>query len=287
MDRKHVKILGIKVSSTRTSSVLREVVVSIKKHKKFYIVTPNPEQVLQAQEDSEYASILNNADIALCDGVGLAAAYRFLSLPKSDNPIVTPILYFAQGLGVGFSIIFDRNWLTRDLQVLKGREMFIDLIKLANKKRWRVHLLGGWDKVAERTKLELEKNYKNLFLSAGTGPVLKDDGTPENDKERKVEKEVIQKINELKPHLLFIGFRSPVQEKWLVRWFKKLDIGGAMVVGGTFNYFSGKSKLPPVWVSDIGFEWLWRLITGSQRKERVLRAFLNFPLKVFSYKISK
>lgn len=282
---KQVEILGIKVDSTSKEGVLREIQSRLAKKHKFYIVTPNPEQVVMAQEDDVFLKVLNSADLSLPDGIGLVAAHKFLSLPATSSRLLNPFLCFTQGLGVGFSVIFDQKWLTSDFTPLRGREIFMELVKIANKKRWKIFLLGGWDKVAERTKLVLEKNYKTVKIKAGTGPVLDDNGTPITDKEEVIEKEIVKEINQFDPDLLFVGFRAPSQEKWLHKWLQDLSIGGGMVVGGTFNYVSGKYKSPPSFIANMGFEWLWRLFTGSQKKERVIKAFPKFPLKIFWQKL--
>ena len=87
--------------------------------------------------------------------------------------------------------------------------------------------------------------------------------------------------------MLFVGLRCPAQEKWVSRNIKNgIDIGGAMVVGRTFEYYSREAKEAPGWMSSIGLEWLWRLFSGSTSLKRILIAFPGFPLKVFWDKFS-
>ena len=62
------------VSSTSTSSVLEKLTIFVKKGKMKLIVTVNPEFVMLAQDDSEFKKILNSADLAIADGVGLKLA---------------------------------------------------------------------------------------------------------------------------------------------------------------------------------------------------------------------
>ena len=63
------------VSSTSTSSVLEKIDdFLLKKGKMKLIVTVNPEFVMLAQDDSEFKKILNSADLAIADGVGLKLA---------------------------------------------------------------------------------------------------------------------------------------------------------------------------------------------------------------------
>ncbi|KKQ85368.1 MAG: Glycosyl transferase, WecB/TagA/CpsF family [Candidatus Woesebacteria bacterium GW2011_GWB1_38_8] len=280
-----VKILSVRIDSTSTERVLRFIRVSLENSKKFFIFTPNPEQILRAQTDEVYAKILNSADISLPDGIGLIAAYKFLHLPTTHNLLLKPILYFAQGLGVGFSILFDRKWLTKELKVIRGRDFFIKLVELANKEKWGVFLLGDSLDSAKKAKIALEKNYLNIKLYEARGPDLDDDANLRTIKDESVHIDAMKRINKAAPQLLIIGFRAPVQEKWLYRYLPQLNIGGAMVVGGTFDYISGRKPLPPAWIADTGLEWLWRLLKGDQKAKRIINAFPKFALKIYLTKL--
>ena len=290
--RRQVDIFGVKIDSSSTSSLLRFVRSRLSKfpsesdkNEKFYIVTLNPEQVMRAQTDPVFADILNSSDLAIPDGIGLVAAHKFLTLPRTRSIFLRPFLYFAQGLGVGFSVLFDRKWLESDLKSLQGRIIFMDLIQLANEKGWKVILIGDKNKSAQKAVTALSKNYKKVHLIGMEGPNLDEDANPKSEKDIEIEKKAVEKIQQEKPHLLFVGFGAPKQEKWLYRWYDKLQIGGAMVVGGTFDYISGKTKFPPMWIANLGLEWLWRLLTGSQKWERIKIAVIDFPLKIFWAKL--
>lgn len=284
--RKYVNILDVRIDSTSVSSLLRKITIDIAKSKKFYVVTPNPEQVMLAGADPDFKIILNNADISIPDGIGLIAAYRFLNLPRPTDLITRFGILLIQGLGVGFSIIFDRNWLEKDLKVIRGRELFLELISLANKNGWKVFFLGGENGEANGTKKVLERNYKNIKIEASGLPTIMTNGYAKTKDGTDEELRVIEKINHFSPDILFIGMSAPRQEKWMYRYFSMLNIGGAMMVGGTFRYLSGQVKLPPKFIADTGLEWLWRLLTGSQKSKRVTTAVWKFPLTVFLYKLN-
>jgi N-acetylglucosaminyldiphosphoundecaprenol N-acetyl-beta-D-mannosaminyltransferase len=280
LSKSKVKLLGVRINSTPKIRLLRSVRANIYENRKFTIVTPNPEILMLAQKDRQLASILNSADIALPDAIGVVAANKFLTLqPPKNTTLRLPVL-IVQGLVVGVSVIFNQKWLCSELKVIKGREMFLELIKLANKRQWRVFFLGGRGTCKKAAEV-LRRNYKKVKIGYSDGPILNKDGTPLTSEDERIERDVIGQINNFKPHLLFIGFGAPKQEKWMYRWFPKLNIGGAMVVGGTFDYISGKTKLPPKWLENVGLEWFWRLVTGSQKIRRILIAFPTFPLKVF------
>jgi N-acetylglucosaminyldiphosphoundecaprenol N-acetyl-beta-D-mannosaminyltransferase len=252
--RKQGKILSVGLNSTSTSSVLSFVRDSLARGYKFSISTPNPEIVLQAQDDLNLLKALEAADLAIPDGVGLTYAARFLGQPV--------------------------------INLIKGRELFIELIKLANKKGWKVFLLGGGTGVAKGAAINLRKNFKRVRIAFFQGPTINKEAQPETVEDISKEKDAIAQVNEFKPQLLFVAFGAPKQEKWVYNNLPKLDVGGAMVVGGTLAYIAGRAHLPPKWARK-NFEWLWRLVSQPSRFPRILRATVVFPWKVFLSKVKK
>ena len=285
---KQANILSIKLSSTSRTRALRFVRGRLRifdknaaKNAKFLIVTPNPEIVMRAQKDKDLTRILNTANLSLPDGIGLAAAHKFMTLYSPKWKILRAPVLLIQGFVVGLAVLVNDRWLTKDLNIIKGREFFLELMKLANKKSWRVFLLGGEGGVAEKTAKNLRKSLKKVVLESAEGPTLNNNAVPVSKKDVKLEKDVIKKINKLKPHLLFVALGAPKQEKWLDKWMKDLSIRGAMVVGGTFNYMAKKTALPPKSMEKLGLEWLWRLITQPERAKRIFKACPVFPLTVY------
>lgn len=284
--RKDGKILNVGLNSTSKVRVLAFVRDSLAHKAKFSIVTPNPELVLLAERDVSLVKSLQKASLAIPDGIGLAQAARFLSLAAPRNPFLRIPVCFIQGLWVGLATFIDRDWLLDFLPVIKGRDLFMELMKLANKKGWRVFFLGGESGEAKVAGEKLRRSLKSARIAYAAGPMLDSEGRPKTLKDKTAEIYSIRQINEFKPHLLFVAFNAPKQEKWLIKWLPNLEIGGGMVVGGTFRYISGQSKLPPKWIESLGLEWAWRLLTEPRRIKRVLRAFPVFPLKVFLYKLN-
>ena len=65
------KIFGVKVDQITLAQAVERVETWLKTSKKHYIVTPNPEIIMLAQKDEAFRKILNQADMAIPDGVGL------------------------------------------------------------------------------------------------------------------------------------------------------------------------------------------------------------------------
>ena len=66
-----VDILGVKISKVDYQSAMRAVERFLADGRKHYIVTPNPEFIVRAQKDCQFCQILNRADLAIPDGIGL------------------------------------------------------------------------------------------------------------------------------------------------------------------------------------------------------------------------
>ena len=286
--RKYGKILNTGLNSTSTEKVLAFVRDSISRGYKFWISTPNPEIILAAQKDKELHKALENSDLAIPDGIGLAQAAKFLSLPAPKNFIVRTLVLLFQGAVVGLATFFKKEWLISSLRIIKGRVLFIELIKHASKKRWKIFLLGGLPGYAKSAGLNLRKSFKTVRIAYAQGPQINSKGEPDSLKDIEIQKDAITQINEYQPQLLFVAFGAakPKQEKWVYKNLPKLKIGGAMVVGGTLDYIAGETALPPKWMEEAGLEWIWRLIKEPWRLKRIFTAFPVFPLKVFWYKLT-
>ena len=286
--QKQGKILGIGVSSTNTKRVLEFVRKKLfefdKKqgsYRPFFITTPNPEMIIQAQKDEKFKNILNSSDLSIPDGVGLAQANKFLKMGSSNFIPIRFVLCLFQGLYVGLLTLVKKEALEKDIKIIKGKDLFVSIIKLSNKKRWKTFLLGGEGEEAKETSEKLNLSYQSAKIDFSSGPRLNKLGKPASDNEKNKEREVIKKINKFSPHILFVAFGAPKQEKWVSRNVNRLNVGGVMVVGGTFRYYSKKSKPSPIWMEKIGLEWIWRLLTEPRRIKRIFTAFPVFPLIVF------
>lgn len=257
VDRKYGEIMGIKVSITSKEEVLNFINSRLESKEKFFVVTPNPENLLMATKDWLLKKAIRRADLSIPDGIGLKFAYKFLH--------------------------------GKDLEIIKGRELFLDVMKIADERSLRVYLFGGEHGESEKSKEALEKVYKNVtFKTHREFPQYSKNGQPVSEASRKMHKVILGSIKLFEPDLIFVALNTPKQEKWIFRnFYRLLNVTGAMAVGGTFNYIAGNMKLPPKWMEKLGLEWVYRLIQEPRRLRRILNAFPIFPWKVFMYKLFK
>lgn len=284
--RDYVTILGTRITSTSKRRVIEQVQNRLSKKQRVLIVTPNPEIVNAAVSDVRLRKVINSADIAVPDGLGLIVAAKFLSLDQPDSKIFRLPVLLGHAVVIGFSVFLNKRWLTNNLQVIKGRELFGELVRLAYQEKWRVYLLGGRGDEAELTVQNFSEKYKGISIKAHAGPLLDTGAKPETIEDIQSQKQVIREIKEFKPHLIFVAFGAPKQEKWLDKWLSRLPVAAGMTVGGAFRFISGRSKLPPKVIESLGLEWFWRLVTEPWRLKRILIAVAVFPARVFWYKLN-
>ncbi|MEK9201235.1 MAG: WecB/TagA/CpsF family glycosyltransferase, partial [Patescibacteria group bacterium] len=152
-------------------------------------------------------------------------------------------LVFADGSGLRWAGVTD---------VVPGRRIVEELCK---KHDYRLFFLGGLNGV---TRLMAQK-YGG-----------KSDPGERNIRVQERNAEIIKRINEYNPDVLFVAYGAPWQERWIYENLSRLKCKVVMGVGGSFDYLTGKAKLPPVWLEKLGLEWLWRLVHEPSRWRRQL-----------------
>lgn len=227
-------LLGITIPTETSTTILEQIKKYILLHEDFiHIVSINPENIILAQSDKEFKRIIETAQIKINDGVGVVLAARILGVPIGDR--------------------------------LTGVDLMGRLIQLAGTMRLTVLLVGGRGDLA----LRLSKCYQEQFPEAkfyGT------EGFKNIEKPSKSEeKEILSIVRSCKPNFIFAAFGSPWQELWLARHSNEFKGIICMGVGQGFDVAAGVVQRAPIWVQNIGFEWLYRLFTQPWRWKRQLR----------------
>lgn len=287
VERIYGEILGIKISITSMSKVLEFVKLRLETKEKFYIVTPNPENLLLATKDWLLEKSIRRAHLSIPDGIGLAQAYKFLKYKESKHDILRFFKIFIQGLYVGYKTLVDKKYLTDDLEIIKGRELFLDILKIINDRKGRVYLFGGENGEQEQSIKNLKLKFPDIsFQTNYKFPQFNKNGQPVSQIDRKMHKSILGSIKLFEPDMVFVAMNTPKQEKWIFRNLYRLQkVTGAMAVGGTFNYVAGNMKLPPKWMEKMGLEWVYRLIQEPKRLKRIINAIIIFPWEVFIWKL--
>lgn len=98
-----VKILGISI----TTNSKKEILEYIQKYLQFpwekplIIVTPNPEQIVFARDNARFAKMLNQAEVSLPDGIGIASLLKIERIAGVEFVEDMASLAAERGYGVG------------------------------------------------------------------------------------------------------------------------------------------------------------------------------------------
>ncbi len=175
-------------------------------------------------------------------------------------------------LADGHSILWAANKLKMPLaHKTTGIELLQCLLKNAGVSVCRAFFIGG-------DKNTIIWAYKNAFKKYGDAIAGFHYGyfSPEENEA------IIKKINDTGAQLLFAGFGSPKQERWLhenARLLKPLLLMG---VGGSFDILSGEKKRAPGFFIGHGLEWLWRFFQSPVKMaRRVFLENIHFVVRVY------
>lgn len=272
-------VLSIGISNRTSKEDLKYVLQFLgNPKKKCTIVTPNPEIVVYATHHSSFKNILNEANVALCDGIGLYLGAKFLGISLKERVSGTDFMETIckeiadQPVTVGF---------------LGGKEGIAELAAECLRKKY-----SGLKVVIAEAGNPDEKTAKDLQRRLRQGvSVFNQDAKNDTDRSILIDKKG-RKQATLPPKLwhhvdiLFVGFGFPRQEEWIHAYLTILPVTVAMTVGGAFDYLSGQVPRAPRFLRRIGLEWLYRLLRQPWRLKRQL-ALLEFISLILKEKFRK
>ncbi len=127
-----VNLLGVPVAAVTMDEALDILERFLAERRTHLVVTSDASALVRAQEDEEFRSIVQRADLVTPDGIGVVWSARLLGLP-----------------------VYER---------VPGVELMAKLCERAAQKGWRVFLLGAKPGVAEMAARNLQARYPNLQI---------------------------------------------------------------------------------------------------------------------------
>lgn len=226
--RKLIKILGVNIDRVNQKQAVERIRELIAQAQSSLIVTPNSEMIALAAEDRELARILNSADLAAADGIGVVIASKILEEPLEER--------------------------------VAGFDLISRLFKEFADEDFNFYFLGGKPGIVDRAAVNLKKKYPTLNISGFHHGYL----------DRDDQQQIIEEINSKNIDLLLVGMGVPLQEKFLDNNLKKLKVGAAVTVGGSFDVLAGEVNRAPLWMQKAALEWFYRLLQEPSRFGRML-----------------
>lgn len=125
-------------------------------------------------------------------------------------------------------------------------------------RRGRVFLLGGAPGVAVAAGRILTERFPGLQVVGAETPPFRSLSQEETT-------DLVTRIREANPDLLFVAFGQPKGERWLATHLRELGTPVCLQIGASFDMLVGRVSRAPKWVQRLGFEWAWRIATEPRR----------------------
>lgn len=222
-----VEVLGVGVDPLTVEELHAEIGRMVRDGRHGLVLNANVHCLNLAYRDPALRGLLNGAEVVFCDGAGVMLAARLLGrrIPERITYADWAWQLAAYAAAEGFSLYF----------------------------------LGARPGVAEKAAQKLKERYPDLKVSGiRHGHFDHAAGSPENEA-------VIREINAAAPDILLVGFGMPLQERWLMENWHRVDARVALTGGAVFDYVSGELRRGPRFLTDNGFEWLARLLVEPGR----------------------
>ncbi|MGG5460738.1 WecB/TagA/CpsF family glycosyltransferase [Clostridium sp. B9] len=184
---------------------------------------------------------------------------------KSDEGVFNKYSKAEYIIADGWPVVATAKAKKTPIHKITGVDLMDELLKISDEEELNIFFLGATDD----TLLKLEKNIRRDFK--GIKNITFNNGYfSESDNSR-----VIEKINESKSNILFVGMGSPKQEIWITDNIDKINVNIAIAIGGALKIYSEEIERAPKIVQKIGMEWFYRFLKEPTRL--FSRYFVKYP----------
>jgi len=171
-------------------------------------------------KDAEFKEVLQKTNFLVLDGAYFALASIFL--------------------------------LGKNIKKNQGPDVYKHFIERLNETSGKVFFLGSSDLVLQKIRTRIALEYPKISVETFSPPFKKEFSAEDNQ-------EMINRINDFKPDIVFVGMTAPKQEKWSFKNKDKLNAGLIISIGNVFEWYAGTQKaIHPFWFK-IRMAWLVRI----------------------------
>lgn len=190
------------------------------------VVTPNVDQVLLLQEDSEWARVFSWASLRVIDGV--------------------PLLWLSRLIGA------------KSAHKHSGSDLVPQLSALADRNGLRVAIVGGRPEVLQEAVARLRREFQGAHFEPIPFPHVAEAGDP-------LAAGVVADLKRARPDIVFVCLGAPKQEKWVHLRAHELPPAVYLGVGAAIDFAAGAKVRAPRVVTAVGLEWFWRFAQEPRR----------------------
>jgi N-acetylglucosaminyldiphosphoundecaprenol N-acetyl-beta-D-mannosaminyltransferase len=142
-----------------------------------------------------------------------------------------------------------------------GTDLLFDLCASAERRGYRVFLLGGMPEALDRAARNLRARYPNLNICGSLSPPFRELTAEDMT-------ELIGTIKAARPDLLITAFTMPRGERLLATHHRALGVPVSVNFGAAIDFAAGRFSRAPRWLQNAGLEWAYRLFQEPRRLGR-------------------
>ncbi|HEX8101858.1 MAG TPA: WecB/TagA/CpsF family glycosyltransferase [Solirubrobacteraceae bacterium] len=218
-----LELLGLPCHAATAESARDFAIEAVAERTPRRVLFMNASKVVEARTDPRLRAALEGADLVGADGQSIVWAGKLLG---EDVP-----------------------WR------MAGVDYMQDVLREADRRRWRVFLLGSTDATLAAVERYCAENLPGAVIAG------RHDGffAPERDAE------VADLIRASEADVLFIGMPSPRKELWLDAQYARAGVPLAIGVGGSYEVLVGNVRRAPRLWQRLGLEWFYRFLQEPRR----------------------
>ena len=224
--REPVWVWGVPFAPVTLEETVEAVDALIEKGAPSYLITANLHYVMLTRENPELETINGDAALIVADGAPIVRAARRRSVPLPER--------------------------------VAGSDLIFHLCERAAERGHRLFFLGAPEGVAEEAAEKLQARYPGLQIVGTECPPFRELSDDEHS-------QLIDRIREANPDLLFVAFGQPKGERWIFENYKRLDVPVSVQVGASLEFAAGRFARAPLWMQRTGLEWVFRLLQEPRR----------------------
>lgn len=193
------------------------------------VFTPNVDHLMRLQWDRAFFDVYQEATYKVCDSKIVLYAAAFLGTPLKEK--------------------------------LSGSDFFPAFYTYhRDNPDIRIFLLGAAEGVAQQAQANINAKVGREIIVGAHSPSF---GFEKNAAECE---RLIDLVNQSGATVLAVGVGAPKQEMFIHTYRHRLpQIKIFLAIGATIDFEAGNVKRSPKWMSEIGLEWLYRLLAEPQR----------------------
>jgi N-acetylglucosaminyldiphosphoundecaprenol N-acetyl-beta-D-mannosaminyltransferase len=194
-----------------------------------FVMTPNVDLMMKLQRHQAFYQAYQTAEYRICDSQILMYVAKFLGTPIREK--------------------------------ICGSDLFPAFYRYySNDPDMRIFLLGAAEGVAKEAQGRINAKVGREMIVGAHSPSFGFEHDPAECAA------IVDMINASGATVLAVGLGAPKQELWITQHRHRLpNVKVFMAIGATINFEAGQVSRAPKWVSEVGLEWLYRLMCEPRR----------------------